>query len=142
MLSFGKPTILLTQKLNVLHALQPSSGSPCRGNSARATRGWPSRPTSPAASAPSSRSAAGSVASPCRPSQATSSRESRIDTPDAVLYHFSLRNRSRGTWDVLALGFGLVTIISVVWVAGTLFLGLASKTDQHMSEDDGEETLF
>ena len=94
MLSFGNP---LYYSLNVLHALQPSSGSPCRGNSARATRGWPSRPTSPAASAPSSRSAAGSVASPCRPSQATFSRESRIDTLDAVLYHFS-------ETDLVALG--------------------------------------
>ena len=41
---------------------------------------------------------------------------------------------------MLALGFGLVTVISVVWVAGTLFFGLRSGNDQN--EDDEDDTLF
>ena len=96
MLSLEKKTHRNTRYSKVLHALQPSSGSPCRGNSARATRGWPSRPTSPAASAPSSRSAAGSVASRCRPSQATSSRESALSP--CYLMQFFITSPKQISW--------------------------------------------
>ena len=47
--------------------------------------------------------------------------------------------RYRGTWDVLAIGFGLVTAISMVWVAGTSFFGLTSEHRDNDDEDDDDD---
>ena len=43
---------------------------------------------------------------------------------------------------MLALGFGLVTAISMVWVAGTLFFGHASENKDKDEVDDDDKALF
>ena len=42
---------------------------------------------------------------------------------------------------MLALGFGLVAVISVVWVAGTLFFGLTSESQNTKEEDDDDKAF-
>ena len=45
---------------------------------------------------------------------------------------------------MLALGFGLVTTISIVWAAATLFFGLTSEHHDidELDDDDDDKALF